>query len=73
MTTPETEIVIDPVALPLADPPPIPSLTATGPKRPTTLRSYAQKLVERLGPPAALMLAAEIDEAVAELESGSWR
>ena len=71
MTTTEAEIAIDPDALPLAEPPPLPVLPATSPKRVSTLRSYAQKLVEKLGAPAALLLAAEIDEAVADhMESG---
>jgi hypothetical protein len=73
MTTPLAEIAIDPDALPAPGLPPIPTLPTAGPKREATLRQYAQKLLARLGAPAALLLAAEIDEAAAETESGRWR
>jgi hypothetical protein len=53
---------------PSAEPPPIPALPATSSKREPTLRAFAGRIVERLGAPAALLLAAELDEAVAELE-----
>jgi hypothetical protein len=71
MTTPDAEIAVDPDALPLAEPPPLPALPAAGPKRSATLRQYAERIVDKLGSPAALLLAAEIDEAVADhMESG---
>jgi hypothetical protein len=59
MTTTESEILIDPAALPLVEPPPIPSVPTGGYKRVATLQQYAQRIVQRLGAPAALFLAAE--------------
>jgi hypothetical protein len=58
--------------VPLPDLPLIPQVPATGPKRVPTLRQYAVRIVQRLGAPAALMLAAELDDAVAEMETGKW-
>jgi hypothetical protein len=43
------------------DPPPIPQLPAAGTKRERTLRRYLTRIVDKLGAPAALLLAAEID------------
>jgi hypothetical protein len=56
----------DPPGLP--DPPPIPSLPATSPRREQTLRAFAERIVQKLGAPAALARAAELDERVAEQE-----
>ena len=66
MTMPDAEIAIDPDALPLAEPPPVPALPAAGPKRSATLRQYAERIVNRLGPAAALALACELDQAAAD-------
>jgi hypothetical protein len=66
MTVPEAEILIDPDTLPPVEPPPIPSVPTGGYKRVATLQQYAQRIVQRLGAPAALLLAAEIDEATAD-------
>ena len=48
---------------PEAEPPPIPSVPTSGPKREGTLRAYAERIVQKLGPAAALLLACELDEA----------
>jgi hypothetical protein len=64
MTVPETEILIDPAALPLAEPPPVPVLPVVGPKRGQTLRAYAERTVDRLGPAATLWLVATLEELV---------
>ena len=66
MSMTEPKIVIDPDSLPLAEPPPLPALPAVGPKRTATLRQYAARIVVKLGAPAALLLAAKLDEAVAD-------
>jgi hypothetical protein len=47
-------------------PPPVPVLPASGLKRSATLRTFAERIVQKLGAPAALLLAAEIDDAVAD-------
>jgi hypothetical protein len=72
MITLESEIALDPGALPLAEPPPVPALPAVGPRRSETLQAHARRIVEKLGAPAALLLAAELDEAVAEVEHGKF-
>jgi hypothetical protein len=71
MTTPEAEVALDPDALPSVEPPPIPQLPAGASRREPMLRQFAQRIVDKLGAPAALLLAAELDEAVAERERGA--
>jgi hypothetical protein len=62
-TAPEAEAARDPDALPPVEPP-------GASRREPMLRQHAQRIVQKLGAPAALLLAAELDEAVAEREPG---
>ena len=58
------------IDLPVPAPPPeqmaIPSIPAAGPRRELAIRTFAARLVARLGVAGATLLAAEIDEAVAD-------
>jgi hypothetical protein len=56
--------------VPLPDAVAIPQLPMAGARREQALRSYAPKIVARLGPVAALTSAAELDEAAADVAEG---
>jgi hypothetical protein len=70
MTTPDAE----PPEVPLPELPLVPMVPRVPDdrRRHQEVRRYASRLVDKVGPVVARWIAAEIDEAVQEAESGTW-
>jgi hypothetical protein len=53
------------------DPPPIPQLPASGPKRVPTVRAFAERILAKFGPAGSLLLASELEELVDDRRAGA--